>query len=435
MGIKIESAAYSSIGGRKNNEDNFYLNGAFLKREQMDRGGKVSSVNAQSTQVYAVFDGMGGGDYGEFASFYAASCLKDYQENSEHVDHSENLRKFLTKTSIGIDKISEEHGLRSGSCGSTCAMLVVGDWWYRTAHVGDSRVYLLRNGELFRLTKDQSEVQRMVDAGQITMDEAWSHPKKNIITHHLGMPLRTGELKSIIGERMPLQVGDCFLICSDGVSDSLRDRDIKALFSEKDSAENNAATIAQNAKKAADEMNAGDVLTVLVDNEIAVQNLQRFATGKGYGASSEKKSEIEYAVTIRIAALAESKEEASEEEEVVCAVDARKKGMLVVLSANVMGKGEEKLGKALMKAFVFALTKQDQLPETILCYNTGAYLTCEGADTLEDLKSMEAEGVTVLTCGTCLDFYGIKDKLAVGSVTNMYDIVERMEAAKTIVRP
>ena len=191
-----------------------------------------------------------------------------------------------------------------------------------------------------------------------------------------------------------------------------------------------------NAKKAAEEMKAGDVLTVLVDNEIAVQNLQRFAAGKGYGASSEKKAEAEYAVTIRIAAQAEAKEEVpEEEEEVVCAVDARKKGMLVVLSANVMGTGDEKLGKALMKAFVFALTKQDQLPETILCYNTGAYLTCEGADTLEDLKSMEAEGVTVLTCGTCLDFYDIKDKLAVGSVTNMYDIVERMEAAKTIVRP
>lgn len=191
-----------------------------------------------------------------------------------------------------------------------------------------------------------------------------------------------------------------------------------------------------NAKKAAEEMTAGDILTVLVDNEIAVQNLQRFAAGKGYSASSEKKAETEYAVTIRIAAqTAAAVEEVPEEEEVACALDSRKKGMLVVLSANVMGKGEEKLGKALMKAFVFALTKQDQLPETILCYNSGAYLTCEGADTLEDLKSLEAEGVTILTCGTCLDFYGIKDQLAVGSVTNMYDIVERMEAAKTIVRP
>lgn len=191
-----------------------------------------------------------------------------------------------------------------------------------------------------------------------------------------------------------------------------------------------------NAKKAAEEMAAGDVLTVLVDNEIAVQNLQRFATGKGCSVSSEKRSEKEYAVTIRIAAQAEMRtEEESETEEISCAPDVRKKGMLVVLSANVMGQGDEKLGTALMKAFVFALTKQDRLPETILCYNTGAYLTCEGADTLEDLKNLEAEGVTILTCGTCLDFYGIKDKLAVGSVTNMYDIVERMEAAKTIVRP
>ena len=191
-----------------------------------------------------------------------------------------------------------------------------------------------------------------------------------------------------------------------------------------------------NAKKAAEAMNAGDVLTVLVDNEIAVQNLLRFASGKGCGAASEKKGEQEFAVTMTIATAQAAPVEAEEaEEEIACALDARKKGMLVVLSANVMGGGDEKLGKALMKAFIFALTKQDQLPETILCYNTGAFLTCAGADTLEDLKSLEAEGVEIFTCGTCLDFYGIKDTLAVGSVTNMYDIVERMEQAKTILRP
>lgn len=265
MGIKVEAAAYSSIGGRKNNEDNFYLNGTYLKREQMDRGGKVSSCNERPIQVYAVFDGMGGGDFGEYASYYAASQLKQYQDESEHVDHSENLRTFLTETSKGIDRISAEHGLSSGSCGSTAAMLIIGDWWYRTAHVGDSRVYLLRDGELRRLTKDQSEVQRMVDAGRITLDEAWSHPKKNIITHHLGMPLRSGELKSIIGERMPLQVQDCFLICSDGVSDSLRDREIKEIFDPVASAEVNASTIARQAKQHADAMGVeSDNITAVV---------------------------------------------------------------------------------------------------------------------------------------------------------------------------
>lgn len=191
-----------------------------------------------------------------------------------------------------------------------------------------------------------------------------------------------------------------------------------------------------NAKKAAEEMHAGDVLTVLVDNEIAVQNLQKFANHKGYQVSGEKLAENEYAVKMQITSgEMQPAQEADEKEEISCTLDTKKKGMVVVLSANVMGTGEEKLGKALMKAFVFALTRQDVLPETILCYNTGAYLTCEGADTLEDLKSLEAEGVNIMTCGTCLDFYGMKEKLAVGSVTNMYEIVETMENAGKLIRP
>ena len=186
-----------------------------------------------------------------------------------------------------------------------------------------------------------------------------------------------------------------------------------------------------NAKKAAEAMNPGDVLTVLVDNEIAVKNLSRFAEHKGFGVSADKKDEKEYAVIMSISGEAAE----SKEEEVACVMDSRRKGMLVVLSGNVMGNGDAKLGTSLMKAFVFALTKQDQLPDTILCYNSGAYLTCEGADTLEDLKLLESEGVTILTCGTCLDFYGLKEKLAVGGVTNMYDIVERMESAAQIIKP
>ena len=187
-----------------------------------------------------------------------------------------------------------------------------------------------------------------------------------------------------------------------------------------------------NAKKVSEELHAGDMLTVLVDNEIAVQNLTRFAEHKGFCVSAEKKADKEFAVIMNISGAGAEK---AKEDEISCVMDSRRKGMLVVLSANVMGTGDAKLGTSLMKAFVFALTKQDQLPDTILCYNTGAYLTCEGADTLEDLKLLESEGVTVLTCGTCLDFYGLKAKLAVGGVTNMYDIVERMENAAQIIKP
>ena len=75
------------------------------------------------------------------------------------------------------------------------------------------------------------------------------------------------------------------------------------------------------------------------------------------------------------------------------------------------------------------------LPKTMLFYNGGATLTAEGSDSLEDLKSLEAQGVEIMTCGTCLDYYGLKEKLAVGTVTNMYSIVETMANAGKIIRP
>ena len=93
------------------------------------------------------------------------------------------------------------------------------------------------------------------------------------------------------------------------------------------------------------------------------------------------------------------------------------------------------MGKILMKSFLYALTQQDELPDTILCYNGGAKLTCEGSESLEDLKDLAARGVEILTCGTCLNFYGITEKLQVGSVTNMYDIVERMSSADRVIKP
>ena len=84
---------------------------------------------------------------------------------------------------------------------------------------------------------------------------------------------------------------------------------------------------------------------------------------------------------------------------------------------------------------VFALSQQETLPDTILCYNGGVKLTCEGSESLEDLKGMAARGVEIMSCGTCLNFYDLKEKLAVGEVTNMYVIVEKMSGADRVVRP
>ena len=126
--------------------------------------------------------------------------------------------------------------------------------------------------------------------------------------------------------------------------------------------------------------------------------------------------------------------DAPAEEAPACVPDARTDTVVAIASA-VMGNGSEELGRTLLKAFVFALTQQDQLPKTVLFYNGGAALTCDGSPMLEDLKALEAQGVEILTCGTCLNFYGLTEKLAVGGVTNMYTIVEKLTQAGNVVKP
>jgi selenium metabolism protein YedF len=108
---------------------------------------------------------------------------------------------------------------------------------------------------------------------------------------------------------------------------------------------------------------------------------------------------------------------------------------VVAVDTDVMGRGSDELGKTLLKGFLFAVSRLAVLPKTVLFYNGGAKLTVEGSDSLEDLRSMAEKGVEILTCGTCLNFYGLTEKLAVGSVTNMYTIVEKMTGADLIVKP
>lgn len=182
-------------------------------------------------------------------------------------------------------------------------------------------------------------------------------------------------------------------------------------------------------KKAMEALTGPETIEVLVDNEIAVQNVTKMAQGAGGQVASEKVNDAEFKVTIQMeGAVKEASEEA------VCAPDARSNNVVVV-SSDRMGIGNDELGKVLIKGFLFAVTQLDTLPKTMLFYNGGATLTTEGSESLEDLKSLEAQGVEILTCGTCLDYYGLKDKLAVGSVTNMYSIVETMAKAGKIIRP
>lgn len=187
-------------------------------------------------------------------------------------------------------------------------------------------------------------------------------------------------------------------------------------------------------KNAIKELNGPGTVETLVDNEVAVQNLTRLARNNGYAVKSEKLGDKQFRVVLEVGD-APAPQEAPGEEESCLVPGGSKTGTVVAVSSSCMGSGSDELGAALMKSFLFALTQQDALPKTILFYNGGAKLTTEGSPALEDLKSLEAQGVEILTCGTCLNYYNLSDKLVVGGVTNMYDIVEKMNTAQRVIRP
>lgn len=186
-------------------------------------------------------------------------------------------------------------------------------------------------------------------------------------------------------------------------------------------------------KKALEGLKPEDVLEVLVDNSVAVQNLSKLATQKKLTISSEKKEEHLYQVTLTVTSIISNDETGSDTDS--CSFDAGVGPTVVALSSDKMGEGDESLGHILMKGFIYALTELDTLPETVLMYNNGVKLAIEGADSLADLKLMEAQGVEIFICGTCLNHYQLTEKLGVGTITNMYTIVEKLSQAGKVIKP
>lgn len=197
-------------------------------------------------------------------------------------------------------------------------------------------------------------------------------------------------------------------------------------------------------KKALGELNGPGDIEVLVDNETAVKNVTKMARSSGAEAESEQLGDKQYRVLITVGEDAAEKLKSAKSPAVQPQGQTQQEaaagcrtcvGTVVAVGSDRMGEGSEELGHILIKSFIFALTQLDDLPDKILFYNGGAKLTVEGSESLEDLRTLEEQGVEIMTCGTCLDYYGIKDKLAIGGVTNMYSIVETLQSAMSVIRP
>ena len=184
---------------------------------------------------------------------------------------------------------------------------------------------------------------------------------------------------------------------------------------------------------------ANDEVTVIVDNDTAVENIRRLAAKAACDFSVTKKVPgiWEIALVRTGDANRPSADPGAVESEFSCGVaPSRGAGpLVVVLSDNRMGRGDDVLGEVLIRAFIHTLTQLKPLPATIICYNAGVKLAVKDSAVLEDFQQLAKDGVDIVVCGTCLNFFSLTDQIAAGRISNMYDILETMAGAARLVRP
>lgn len=172
-------------------------------------------------------------------------------------------------------------------------------------------------------------------------------------------------------------------------------------------------------KKALDEIETGTV-TVLIDNPESCDNVVRFARSQGCRVVVHENEGVFHLTIV--------KEHDSKG-------PVEKSGSIVVLiTSDLFGTGDERLGEILMKAFLNTLWDAKTRPEKLICINSAVKLTIAGSEVLDTLKLLEKDGVQVFSCGTCLEYYNLRDKLSVGSVTNMYDTVNSLISADKVIK-
>lgn len=173
------------------------------------------------------------------------------------------------------------------------------------------------------------------------------------------------------------------------------------------------------AKKALDAIISGEIITI-VDNENAVDNIRTMVANSNYDINVEQKNN-DYYIRINKKGIMTSKE------------DLSTANIVVLISKATIGQGNDQLGHILMKNFLYALLENDEKPKSIIFVNGGVLLPCQDSELLENLMALEKEGVEILSCGTCLDFYQIKQNLCVGQISNMYTIVEKMTKSDKVI--
>lgn len=180
-------------------------------------------------------------------------------------------------------------------------------------------------------------------------------------------------------------------------------------------------------KKALSNLAEGQALVSIVDNEVAKENVRRFAASAGCQIEIEEKDGLYFLTLLRSGVAPALQVPTPEEKELPLGQH------VVFIRSNFLGLGSDELGALLMRSFFYAVNQTpESLPAAVVLMNSGVLLAIEDSPVLVDLQSLAAAGVEIVACGTCLDFYKVKDLLRVGRISNMYDIYEILAARRVI---
>lgn len=242
--------AKSDIGKKRENNEDAYLT-MKIENEQ------------KNISLFMVADGMGGYSKGEVASAMCIEEVSDYYKNKTNIEVSNSNKIFesieeaiyLANKKIYNQSIKENIARGMGTT-VVLALLIEGDVYF--ANVGDSRAYLLSEGSIIQISKDNSYVQELIEKGIIEDEEAKSHKRKNIITRAVGVDLNI--IVDMYGEK--IHNGDVLLLCSDGLTNMVEDKEIENILKKKIKAKDKVEQLIELANK----MGGNDNITVLVIN-------------------------------------------------------------------------------------------------------------------------------------------------------------------------
>jgi len=174
-----------------------------------------------------------------------------------------------------------------------------------------------------------------------------------------------------------------------------------------------------------------DELLVLLDNPSSKENVRRFAESQGHQVIISEEKGV-FQLKIKKGKGKENADSVGGKAENIPGVASS--GIVVFIDTDSLGRGSEELGKILMRSFLQTLEQSKVHPQRIILINSGVKLACEGSEVLEDLQEFAAKGVEILSCGTCLDYFGIKKKLMAGKVSNMYEIINSLAQAGKLIK-